>query len=127
MAASQLLHQFLHKFAFGAAYSAIEPQMRTAFLWHGRCRTIIYSTDQEARPYDTTVVSANVDYPTDTGLLARAVSRMSRLVRRVKAVGAAPRTPFRDRTRAVGRRVRSIAAHLRLRNAQARDQAQAAH
>jgi IS5 family transposase len=26
---------------------------------------------------DTTVVSANVDYPTDTGLLARAVSRMS--------------------------------------------------
>lgn len=74
---------------------------------------------------DTTVVSANVDYPTDTGLLARAVSRMSRLVTRIKAVGAAPRTPFRDRTRAAGRRVRAIAAHLRLRNAQARDQAQA--
>lgn len=74
---------------------------------------------------DTTVVSANVDYPTDTGLLARAVSRMSRLVHRIKAVGAAPRTPFRDRTRAAGRRVRSIAAHLRLRGAQAREQAQA--
>ena len=75
---------------------------------------------------DTTVVSANVDYPTDTGLLARAVTRISRLVGRVRAVGAAPRTPFRDRTRAAGRRVRSIAAHLRLRNAQAREQAQAA-
>jgi IS5 family transposase len=74
---------------------------------------------------DTTVVSANVDYPTDTGLLARAVSRMSRLVRRIRAVGAAPRTPFQDRTRAAGRRVRSIAAHLRLRSAQAREQAQA--
>jgi IS5 family transposase len=74
---------------------------------------------------DTTVVSANVDYPTDTGLLARAVSRMSRLVTRIKAVGAAPRTPFRDRTRAAGQRVRAIAAHLRLPNAQARDQAQA--
>jgi IS5 family transposase len=74
---------------------------------------------------DTTVVSANVDYPTDSGLLARAVSRMSRLVRRIRAVGAAPRTPFRDRTRAAGRRVRSIAAHLRLRGAQARDEAQA--
>ena len=37
---------------------------------------------------DTTVVSANVDYPTDTGLLARAVSGMSRLVNRIKAVGA---------------------------------------
>jgi IS5 family transposase len=74
---------------------------------------------------DTTVVSANVDYPTDSGLLARAVSRMSRIVRRIKSVGAAPRTVFQDRTRAAGRRVRSIAAHLRLRNAQARDQAQA--
>jgi IS5 family transposase len=74
---------------------------------------------------DTTVVSANVDYPTDTGLLARAVGRMSRLVRRIRAVGAAKRTPFRDRTRAAGRRVRSIAAHLRLRGAQAREEAQA--
>ncbi|MFF5232704.1 ISNCY family transposase [Dactylosporangium sp. NPDC000521] len=74
---------------------------------------------------DTTVVSANVDYPTDSGLLARAVSRMSRLVGRIKAVGAAPRTPFRDRTRSAGRRVRAIAAHLRLRSAQAREQAQA--
>ncbi|MFF5233451.1 ISNCY family transposase [Dactylosporangium sp. NPDC000521] len=74
---------------------------------------------------DTTVVSANVDYPTGTGLLARAVRRMSGLVRRIRAVGAAPRTPFRDRTRAAGRRVRSIAAHLRLRGAQAREEAQA--
>jgi transposase, IS5 family len=37
---------------------------------------------------DTTVVSANVDYPTDTGLLARTVSGMSRLVGRIRAVGA---------------------------------------
>jgi len=74
---------------------------------------------------DTTVVSANVDYPTDTGLLARAVSKMSRLVGRIRAVGAATRTPFQDRTRAAGRRVRSIAAHLRLRSAQAREQTQA--
>jgi transposase, IS5 family len=74
---------------------------------------------------DTTVVSANIDYPTDTGLLARAVARMSRLVTRIKTVGAAQRTPFQDRTRAAGRRVRAIAAHLRLRNAQAREEAQA--
>jgi IS5 family transposase len=31
---------------------------------------------------DTTVVSANVEYPTDSGLLAHAVSKMSRLVER---------------------------------------------
>jgi IS5 family transposase len=50
---------------------------------------------------------------------------MSRLVGRIRAVGAATRTPFQDRTRAAGRRVRSIAAHLRLRSAQAREQTQA--
>jgi IS5 family transposase len=61
---------------------------------------------------DTTVVSANVDYPTDSGLLARAVRRMSRLAGRIRAAGGASRTPFRDRTRAAGRRVRSIAAPL---------------
>src|SRR5690348_7454009 len=74
---------------------------------------------------DTTVVSANVDYPTDSGLLARSVRRMAGLVRRIRAVGVASRTPFRDRTRAAGRRVRSIAAHLQLRGAQARQEAPA--
>ena len=49
---------------------------------------------------DTTVVSANVEYPTDSGLLARAVRRMSGLVRRIRAVGAARRTPFRSYERA---------------------------
>src|SRR2546423_7687787 len=34
---------------------------------------------------DTTVVSANVEYPTDSGLLAGAVARIGKLVRRVKA------------------------------------------
>jgi IS5 family transposase len=52
-------------------------------------------------------------------------TRMSRLVRRIKPVGAASRTAFRDRSRSAGRRVRSIAARLRLRGAQARDEAQA--
>jgi IS5 family transposase len=74
---------------------------------------------------DTTVVSANVNYPTDTGLLAQAVGKISRVVRRIKNAGGATRTPFRDRTRAAGRRVRTIASQLRLRGAQARDEAQA--
>jgi IS5 family transposase len=74
---------------------------------------------------DTTVVSANVNYPTDTGLLAHAVSKISGLVRRIKTAGGAVRTPFRDRSRAAGRRVRAIASKLRLRGAQAREEAQA--
>jgi transposase, IS5 family len=74
---------------------------------------------------DTTVVSANVEYPTDSGLLAHAVSKISRLVKRVKAAGRATRTRFRDRSRAAGARVHPIAAKLRLRGAAARDEAQA--
>jgi IS5 family transposase len=74
---------------------------------------------------DTTVVSANVEYPTDTGLLARVVTKIGGLVRRIKATGAAGRTRFRDRSRAAGRRVRAIASKLRLRGAAAREEAQA--
>jgi transposase, IS5 family len=74
---------------------------------------------------DTTVVPANVKYPTDIGLLGHAVSTIGGLVRRIKAAGGAVRTRFRDRSRAAGRRVRAIASTLRLRGAQAREQAQA--
>ena len=74
---------------------------------------------------DTTVVSANVEYPTDSGLLAHAVSKISRLVTRVKTAGGAARTRFRDRSRAAGTRVHTIAAKLRLRAAAGRDEAQA--
>jgi IS5 family transposase len=75
---------------------------------------------------DTTVVSANVQRPTDSGLLAHAVTKMSRLVARIKTAGGARRTRFRDRGRAAARRVRQLNARLRLRQAQVRDHAQAA-
>ena len=74
---------------------------------------------------DTTVVCADVGYPTDSGLLAQAVGTMCRTVARIKAAGAATRTKARDRRRSVGRRARAIASKLRLRGAQQRDQAQA--
>ncbi len=75
---------------------------------------------------DTTVVSANVAYPTDSGLLAHAIVKIGKLVRRVKAAGAAKRTRFRDRSRAALVRVHAIGARLRLRQAAAKDQARAA-
>ena len=65
---------------------------------------------------DTTVIPANVTYPTDSGLLARAVGKMARTVRRVQAAGGATRTRARDRRRAAGRRVREIASKLRTRS-----------
>jgi IS5 family transposase len=75
---------------------------------------------------DTTVVEAAVSYPTDSGLLAKAIGSMARTVVRIKAAGGARRTRVRDRRRSAGRRARSIAAMLRLRGEQQRDQAQAA-
>jgi IS5 family transposase len=53
---------------------------------------------------DTTVVEADIDYPTDADLLEQAVRKIGGLVRRIKARGTASRTGFRDRSRAAGRR-----------------------
>jgi transposase, IS5 family len=61
---------------------------------------------------DRTVIESDTRYPTDSGLCAHAVSRLTRLARRVKAVGLAPRTRLRDRRRSVGKRVRRISATL---------------
>jgi len=65
---------------------------------------------------DTTVVEANVAYPTDSGLLAKGVAKLARLASQVKAAGLATRTTFRDRTRSVRRRAHDIGAWLRRRN-----------
>jgi len=65
---------------------------------------------------DTTVVAANVSYPTDSGLLVRAIKLIVGLVGAIHSAGGASRTKLRDRRRAAGRRARSISAHLKLRN-----------
>jgi len=74
---------------------------------------------------DTTVVPADVAYPTDSGLLAKAIRRIA--VTRPAGPGRGWRDadPLRDRSRAAGKRAHGIAAKLRLRSAQGRDEAQA--
>ncbi len=64
---------------------------------------------------DTTVVAANVAYPTDVGLLGRAIAKLAGMSKRVQAAGGAPRTRIRDRRRAevvfaVTRQVAALAA-----------------
>ena len=71
---------------------------------------------------DTTVVPANVSYPTDSGLLAKAIRRIAGSGQRIHAAGGAVRTRLRDRSRAAGKRAHSIAAHLRSRRQAGRDQ-----
>jgi IS5 family transposase len=71
---------------------------------------------------DTTVISANVAYPTDPGLLARAVGKLVRAARRVRAAGGAAGTAMADRRRAAARRMREIAASLRSRGKLGREE-----
>jgi transposase, IS5 family len=59
---------------------------------------------------DTTVVEADIRGPTDSGLCAHAVSRLTRLARRIQAAGLARAVRLRDRRRSVGKRVRAISA-----------------
>jgi transposase, IS5 family len=75
---------------------------------------------------DTTVVPANVAYPTDSGLLAGAVRRIAATARRIQAAGGATRTTLRNRSRSAARRAHAIASKLRSRAAAGKDEALAA-
>jgi transposase, IS5 family len=57
---------------------------------------------------DTTFVEADISVPTDSGLCSHAVSRLTRLGRRIQEQGLAPRTRVRDRRRAVAKLVRKL-------------------
>jgi IS5 family transposase len=61
---------------------------------------------------DTTATEADVRYPTDSGLGAHAVSRLSRGVGRIKSAGLAARTRFRDRRRSAGKIIRKVSHAL---------------
>ena len=74
---------------------------------------------------DTTVVPANVAYPTDSGLLAKAVRRIGTSVKRIHAAGGAVRTQVRDRSRSAGAKAHGVAAKLRSRAQLGRDEARA--
>ena len=71
---------------------------------------------------DTTVIPANVCYPTDSGLLAKAIRRIAVTGQRIHHAGGGVRTKLRDRSRAAGKRAHGIAAKLRSRRQLGRDQ-----
>ena len=64
---------------------------------------------------DTTVIRANVAYPTDRGCWPRRSASWCATARRVQAAGGATGTVMTDRRRAAARRVREIAGKLRSR------------
>jgi transposase, IS5 family len=69
---------------------------------------------------DTTVVAANVCYPTDAGLLGRAIGKLAATITRIQAAGAATQTRVRDRRRSARRRAHQLARTLRGRSEQAK-------
>ena len=69
---------------------------------------------------DTTVIAAKVAYPTDLGLLARAVDKLAATAKRVQAAGGATCTRVRDRRRAARRRAHQVARAMRSRTGQAK-------
>jgi len=69
---------------------------------------------------DTTVVPADIKYPTDSGLLTKGVSQIARLVARLQAAGLAPLTAFEDPTPAARQGAHRIASKLRRRSDDAR-------
>jgi IS5 family transposase len=75
---------------------------------------------------DTTVIAANVAYPADVGLLAKAVVKLVRTVRRVQAAGGATGTKVTDRRRAAARRAHEMAAQMRARSELGKEQSTAA-
>ena len=69
---------------------------------------------------DATVVEADIKYPTDAGLAADGVRALAREGRKLAAKIKAKRTAVRDRSRAVGVRMRALTRTLRRRSGEAK-------
>ena len=69
---------------------------------------------------DSTVVEADVRYPTDAGLASDGVRALAREGRKLAAKIKQKRTAVRDRSRSVGRRVRGITRTMRRRSGDAK-------
>jgi transposase, IS5 family len=71
---------------------------------------------------DSTVVEADVRYPTDSGLAAQGVRALAREGRRLARKIGEKGKRVRDRSRALGRRVRSITRTIRRRSGEAKSE-----
>lgn len=74
---------------------------------------------------DTTVIEAEIHYPTDSGLLHDGIRAVTRLVKEIQQAGVATKETFRDRTRSAKKRILSIVKVLKRRSGEAVTEAQA--
>ena len=71
---------------------------------------------------DSTVIEADIKYPTDAGLASHGVRALARAGRRLAVRIAVKRTAVRDRSRAMGRRLRAISRTIRRRSGEAKQE-----
>ncbi len=89
-------------------------------------RTLIASATREKRfraravRVDSTVIEADVKYPTDAGLAAHGVRALAREGRKLAAMVSESKRRVRDRSRAIGRRLRGITRTIRRRSGEAK-------
>ena len=114
-------HSTLKKIAKRCGTAAIE-QLNRALLEKAAANKVLKTNRLRA---DTTVVPADVGYPTDSGLLARGVVALVALVATLHALGLARRTKVRDRSCSVRRRAHDIGAWLRRRTDIAKEEVKA--
>ena len=65
---------------------------------------------------DSTVIEADVEYPTDAGLAADGVRALAREGRKLAALVAEQKRRVRDRSRAMGRTLRAVTRTIRRRS-----------
>ena len=71
---------------------------------------------------DSTVVEADIRYPTDSGLAADGIRALAREGRKLARKVGVKRTAVRDRSRAAGRRLRAMGRSIRRRCGQAKEE-----
>jgi IS5 family transposase len=69
---------------------------------------------------DSTVIAADVKYPTDAGLAAHGVSALAREGRKLAALIGEKRVRVRDRSRSMGRKLRAVTRTIRRRSGEAK-------
>jgi IS5 family transposase len=91
-------------------------------------RAVIAKAQRETRfraravRIDSTVVEADVRYPTDAGLAGQGARALAREGRKLRARLGGAEARVRDRSRAIGRRLRAITRTLRRRTGEAKDE-----
>jgi transposase, IS5 family len=71
---------------------------------------------------DSTVIEADVRYPTDSGLAAAGVRALAREGKKLAALVGEPKRRVRDRSRAIGRTLRALTRTIRRRSGEAKSE-----